>query len=62
MNWPGHVMRTDFPSQNVNVNVRYFSNVEAHVLSVCVYNQLQQTMREQRETMASVVFSLYVYH
>ncbi len=55
-------MRTDFPSQNVNVNVCYFSNVEAHVLSVCVYNQLQQTMREQRETMASVVFSLYVYH
>lgn len=55
-------MRTDFPSRNVNVNVRNFSNFAAHVLSVCVYNQLQQAMREQRGTMASVVFSLYIYH
>lgn len=29
---------------------------------LCVYNQLQQTMREQRGTVASVVFSLHIYH
>lgn len=50
-------MRTDFPSRNVNVNVRYFSNFAAHVLSLSVYNQLEQAMREQRE-----LWHLWYFH